>query len=128
METVKERIQKLCKKEGITVQQLEKQLGFSNGTVSKWDKYNPRMDKIQAVADFFGISAGYITGNDTEAAIDSGTDTLIAVGTYEVDLLKTFRKLTEIGRVKVYLSALQELKSETASGTAEDEKEDATNE
>lgn len=114
MESVKERVQKLCKRDGITVQQLEKQLGFSNGTISKWDKYNPRMDKLQVIADFFSVTVDYIAGNSSDAAIESGTDTLIAVGTYEVDLLKTYRKLTEIGRMKVYLYALQELQAETA--------------
>lgn len=123
MESVKERVQKLCKKNGITVQQLEKQLGLSNGTVSKWDRYNPRMDKLQLVADFFSVPADYITGNSSDAAIESGLETIEAVGTYEVDLLKTYRKLTEIGRMKVYLYALQELKAETDPA---DQKEDAS--
>jgi len=124
MDNVKERVKRLCKEKGITIQQLEKQIGLSNGTISKWDRYNPRMDKLQLVADFFSVSTDYLTGVSSQAAIESGMETLEAVGTYEVDLLKTYRKLSEIGKVKVFLAALQELHDEMPPEEPE-EKDDA---
>ena len=124
MDNVKERVKRLCKENGITIQQLEKQIGLSNGTISKWDRYNPRMDKLQLVADFFSVSTDYLTGVSPQAAAESGMETLKAVGTYEVDLLKTYRKLSEIGKVKVFLAALQELHDETPPEEPE-EKDDA---
>jgi len=124
MESVKDRVKRLCQENGITVQQLEKQIGLSNGTISKWDRYNPRMDKLQLVADYFSVTTDYLTGVSLNAAIESKTETITAFGTYEVDLIKTFRKLTEIGRVKVYLAALQELQNELNNAVPE-EKDDA---
>ena len=60
MESVKERIQKLCKLRGISLHKLEVDLGFGNSTIRKWDKTQPRIDKLQAVADYFGVDVSEI--------------------------------------------------------------------
>lgn len=64
MDNVKERVKALCKANGITVQQLEKEIGLSNGTISKWDRYNPRMDKLTLVATFFSVPAESLMGGE----------------------------------------------------------------
>lgn len=63
------KISKLCKKNKITVTQLEKMLGFGRGTIAKWKKSSPTVEKLKAVADYFGVSIEYFI-NDSEEQIE----------------------------------------------------------
>ena len=54
MATVKDRIVALCKARGITVNKLQKETGIGN-VVSHWNEYNPRMDKLAAVATYLNV-------------------------------------------------------------------------
>ena len=54
MATVKDRVIALCKANNITVNKLQTDTGIGN-VVSHWDKYNPRMDKLAAVATYFNV-------------------------------------------------------------------------
>ena len=49
---LKERIKTLCKENGITVNKLEKTLGFGTGYIAKLDNSVPNTAKIQLIADF----------------------------------------------------------------------------
>lgn len=51
-----EKIEELCKNQGISVAYLEKKLGFGNGTIRSWTKCSPSVEKIKKVADHFGVS------------------------------------------------------------------------
>ena len=46
----------LCRDKGISVAKLEKELGFGNATIRMWAKSSPSIEKVKAVADFFGVS------------------------------------------------------------------------
>lgn len=43
-------IKELCKEKGISIASVEKKANLSNGTISKWNKSSPTIDKLQAVA------------------------------------------------------------------------------
>lgn len=49
-------IKSLCKNRNITVSQLEKEIGLSQGLVSKWLNTTPSLDKIVDIADYFHVS------------------------------------------------------------------------
>ena len=53
---MKERVQELCKKNGISVSELEKTLGFGNGYISKLGQSTPNTSKIKLIADYFNVS------------------------------------------------------------------------
>lgn len=53
MRNLTENIKRLCRKNGISVYQLEKTLGFKRTTINQWRNQTPDMDKVQAVADYF---------------------------------------------------------------------------
>ena len=53
---VLDEIRRLCKEQNITVADLEKNVGLSNGAVGKWANSSPRVDSLKAVADFFGVT------------------------------------------------------------------------
>ena len=50
------KIQSLCAEKKTTLPKLEKELGFSNGSVYKWDVNSPSIDKVARVALYFGVS------------------------------------------------------------------------
>lgn len=68
MLTLKDRIKKLAEAKGIGgIPKLESELGFGNGTIVKWDKSSPSADKLNKVADYFGVSVDYLLGrSETE--------------------------------------------------------------
>jgi|GEM_PF-722303 len=43
-------IKELCKEKGVSIASVEKKANLSNGTISKWNKSSPTVDKLQAVA------------------------------------------------------------------------------
>ena len=49
-------IRLLCKAKGISVWRLEKDLGFSNRSISKWNESEPGIRKVQKVAEYLGVS------------------------------------------------------------------------
>lgn len=55
-------VKKLCQKKGITFAQLEKSLGFGNGTIRKWDTSSPSVDKLEKIADYFQLSTDKLLG------------------------------------------------------------------
>lgn len=64
---LKERIKTLCKEKGITVNKLEKTLGFGTGYVAKLDNSTPNAAKIKMIADFFGVTVDFLmTGEKAE--------------------------------------------------------------
>lgn len=65
--TVFERIESLRKAQGISQGKLEKELGFSNGSISKWRNSTPTYERIQKVAEYFGVSADYLMTGETPA-------------------------------------------------------------
>lgn len=65
-----ERIENIRKEKGISQGRLEKELGFSNGSVSKWKNSTPTTERLQKVADYFEVSLDYlINGKEDEGIL-----------------------------------------------------------
>ena len=45
---------------GISIYKIEKELGYSNGSISKWNRQIPNALRLQEVADFLGVTSSYI--------------------------------------------------------------------
>ena len=85
--TIYERIESLRKSQGLSQGKLEKQLGFSNGSISKWKNSTPKVERLQKLADFFGVSVEYLmTGKEDEQKEKDNTD----------DLKQKFEELKEL--------------------------------
>ncbi len=65
--SVYERIEMLRKEKGLSQGKLEKELGFSNGSISKWKKSAPTTERLQKVAEYFGVSVSYLLGTKEQA-------------------------------------------------------------
>lgn len=61
-----ETIKMLCKMKGVTVTGTEKILGFSRGSLCKVDTSKPSMEKVQKLADYFGVSVDYLMSGKYE--------------------------------------------------------------
>lgn len=57
-----EKVKELCDVRGISVTALEKELGLSNGSVSKWAVSTPRVDNAMKVASYFGVTIAELIG------------------------------------------------------------------
>ena len=62
-----EQIRDIAKSKGYSVNRLEKELGFSNGSISKWRNSTPTYERLQKVADYFGVSVEYLMTGETSA-------------------------------------------------------------
>ena len=59
-------IRKLCKDRQTTVAQIEREIGLSNGTISKWASSSPTVNNLKAVADYLGVSMDELLAEDKE--------------------------------------------------------------
>lgn len=66
--SVKERIRALCAENNTSLPKLEAALGFGNSTISKWDKASPSLAKLEAVANYFGVSVSFLLGEEKKPA------------------------------------------------------------
>ena len=64
---LKERIQELCKQAGISMNQLEQELNFGKGYISKLGKSVPNVNKIQLIANRFNVTVDYLMTGETPA-------------------------------------------------------------
>ena len=63
--TLFDRIEDLRAKNGISQGKLEKELGFSNGSISKWRNSLPNPTRLQKLAEYFDVSVEFLmTGKD----------------------------------------------------------------
>lgn len=59
-----ERIESLIKREDISAYKLGKDTGISTASLTDWKKgrSSPKLDKLKTIADYFGVSVYYLTG------------------------------------------------------------------
>lgn len=61
-----DKISMLCNERNISIGKLENILGFGNGTIWKWRKSSPSVEKLKAVADYFGVSIEYFLSDEED--------------------------------------------------------------
>ena len=65
----------LLKKNNLRIADVSRGTGVTYSTFTDWKagRYTPKQDKMQKIADFFGVSVEYLaTGKETEKQSDSG--------------------------------------------------------
>lgn len=66
------RIKDVAKSCGVSVSQLEKDLGFARSTINKFATSSPSIDKVQLIAEYFGVPIDYLLSDD--ASMDTPFD------------------------------------------------------
>ena len=103
-----DRIIQLIKQKGLSINAVEKQLGFGNGAIKRFATSSPSVDKIIALSNFLNVSVGYIiTGEETSLNDD------------EQELVSYYKKLPEREKIKLLSRAetLSEVYSEQVKET-----------
>lgn len=65
-----DRFKQLCDKKGVSCNKAAMEIGLSNATPTKWKKTGatPSGDTLDKIAAYFGVSADYLLGKETEKA------------------------------------------------------------
>ena len=59
-------IRTMCEKRGISTFVLERELGFGDGTITKWKTASPTVGKLKRVADYFGVTVDDLLREDAD--------------------------------------------------------------
>lgn len=70
-------IRNICKKKGISVSQIETDLKWSPGLISRWSRACPSFDKVAAIVDYLGVSFESLLENDDSPPEELPADNLI---------------------------------------------------
>lgn len=93
------RVKALCESKHISVQTLEQQTGLSNGTIRKWAIFFPRVDRLAAVADYFGVSLDWLMGRNR-----------VPLSPEALELAASFDHAGEKSRALVRLALIDEIR------------------
>ena len=65
-------VKNLCLAHKVTIAELERGINVGNGTIRKWNISSPSVDKLEAVANYFGVSTDFLLGRGcvSKQAID----------------------------------------------------------
>lgn len=108
------RIENLRKTKGISQGTLEKELGFSNGSVSKWKNSMPTPERLKKLADYFQVSVDYLVAGDLDTfssspSLDMETvETAHRIFTNDKVLFDVYRSADK-DRLVAYAQKLKEL-------------------
>lgn len=94
-----EKIQQLRKQRGLYQKELSLYLNVSVSTISNYEKgmYQPDLDTLCKLADYFRVSTDYLLGRTAEPCMQSDLDTVLASNYTAGDLLETALSLTPTG-------------------------------
>lgn len=79
---LRDNIKELATQRKISIAELERTLGFGNGSISKWNKQSPSTEKLKKVADYFDVSTDYLLDREPSKNI-SVEDALKTVMSYD---------------------------------------------
>lgn len=111
-----DRINELCKERKISKRQLERDAGIGVGSSSKWKTFTPNNATMTKLANYFGVSISYLTG-ESEYRNDQEAQWAVQ---YDDDALKEESIRYEKGcRIPVFDYVPQDLAPEDAIGWEE---------
>ena len=76
--------EKLLRERGVTADKVAKATGISTGSMTDWKKGRsaPKVDKLQKIADYFGVSVDYLLGNEPKEKTPAEADVTFDDFTY----------------------------------------------
>lgn len=95
---LRDRIKELANQRKVSVAELERALGFGNGSISKWNKQSPSTEKLKQVADYFQVSLDYLVGRSDDK-YDLSPQEKIDIG---IEAEKMMKGLNDEGSINFY--------------------------
>ena len=76
--------EKLLMERGVTAYKVAKATGISTGSMTDWKKGRsaPKVDKLQKIADYFGVSVDYLLGKEPKEKTPAEADVTFDDFTY----------------------------------------------
>lgn len=92
-------IRRICKEKNISISQMEADLGFSPGLISRWNKTktSPSFDKIVAIMNYLNVTFDELMFGVTS---DEDTNTAPHYRNVEIEVCEKLLKDSESGRMK----------------------------
>lgn len=90
-----ERVKALCKERKIAISKLEKDLGFSNGYIGQLRKGVFPADRLDAIANYFGVTTDYLLGKETEKAPTAAGERKDILDEVDIAFYGDFKELDE---------------------------------
>ena len=69
-----DKIKELCRKQGISLNQLEEKLGYGRNSLYSLKNKKPSAERLQLIADYFGVSTDYLLGRTDNPRIATEAD------------------------------------------------------
>lgn len=68
--------EKLLQEHGVTAYKVSKETGIATSTLSDWKKgrSTPKQDKLQKIADYFGVTIAYLLGTENQNLLEGKED------------------------------------------------------
>ncbi|QAR71181.1 XRE family transcriptional regulator [Pediococcus acidilactici] len=66
--TIFERIEKISKKRGMSLREVNTRAQLGTNAIYRWKKQNPSIDKVEAVAKVLGVTVDYLLGKDDKTS------------------------------------------------------------
>ena len=89
--SIVDRIKDAASRNGLTIPQIERELGFGNRTIYRWDKNSPSMDKVILVANLLNVSLSWLATGMMESTSENT----------HYDFWNKYEKLSESDRMKI---------------------------
>lgn len=87
-----QRIKNLAESRGYKITEVERKCGFGRSSIIKWDKNIPSIDKVEKVADLFGVSIDYLV----EHKVNEET-----LSDEEKSMLAMYRSMNDEGKAEL---------------------------
>lgn len=90
-----DKIKELAKKQGISLNTLEKKLNFSTNYIYSIKRGNPKVENLQQIADYFHVSTDYLLGRTDNPNISTSKKSSEQITPFEQKNLVMFRAQTK---------------------------------
>ena len=98
----------LCNINGLSPSAAAEAMGFKRSVVSRWSKgTQPRQATLQKIADYFGVTVEYLSGDAEEQKEKPGQSNLAGLSEEKQQLIKVILEMTD-ERAAALLRALNE--------------------
>jgi len=113
MESVIEKIRRICAEKGIPVSKLEEDLGFGNGYLNPKKVNDIKMGRLFAILDYLGVSKAEFFGDDSlEAEMDASLKEFLELKENHdfLALMDGYKKMTpkEIRKMRRFMELMNE--------------------
>lgn len=96
------RFEKLKEEKDVTSYAVAKATGITTTTLTNWGKgkYTPKQDKLQLIADYFGVTLDYlVNGEEKEISLSEQADLWIAIR-HDKELMNALEKYMKLSDEK----------------------------